>query len=142
MAGNQPLRGRDPIVAVTFEEVVENARIGLVGEITAVRDLLTGFIKSLRVHDGVTPGGAVFVAAANGGAAAVLPPALVVPGIAAVIVAANDSFTINHTLGYNPMVQVLDSTGAPYAGVQITYDDADNVTLVFAAAGSYTVTLR
>jgi hypothetical protein len=42
------------------------------------------------------------------------------------------TWVINHNLGFNPNVSVIDSAGSDVEG-DVTYDDVDNLTIVFSA---------
>ena len=123
-------RGRDP-----EQHVVHNSPeaadlfVGLHGEISLVQD--EDGITQLRAHDGYTAGGAVFIPVASE-LAATFPARVALPPLDITV---DDSgvFTIQHELGYKPIVQVLTATGAVF-GAAVMHDDDENLTLTFDPA--------
>ena len=123
-------RGRDPEQHIVHNSPEEaDLFIGLHGEISLVQD--EDGITQLRAHDGYTAGGAVFIPAASE-LAEIFPARVALPPLDITV---DDSgvFTIQHELGYKPIVQVLTAAGAVVA-VQLLHDDDENLTLTFDPA--------
>ena len=106
-------RGRDPEQHVVHAGYAQaNIYIGMHGQITGIADVIGDDPKAiveLRFHDGITPGGHMIP----------LIPAVLTPRspltFASVppefIVDSGQSLTINHELGYYPLVQVMNENG-------------------------------
>lgn len=133
--------GRDPWYHKLHEGQTEaNRYTGKPGELTGVLDATSREIVQIRMHNGQLAGGFIVPtvpassSASMVGAAAAVPPMAITQTGGAVV-------NIAHLLGYVPMVQVLDATGAPVA-FTVDHIDGDNLTLLMAADGSYEVILR
>ena len=140
MADTAKQLGREPHKHHIHESVAAaDVYVGRPGELTMVRTSTGEPIVEARLHDGVGKS-VVLKALPSGSVAAMLPPAVVVPPMTATA-SAGIPVSFNHGLGYFPMVQALDAAGN-IADVQIVHDDAENISLTFAANDTYTIILR
>jgi hypothetical protein len=113
--------------------------MGRLGQITI--EHVFGVPTALRVHTGVVTGGFTVKLEDPKSTAGMLPNAKVVPVVSVVGAVAGQNFNVNHQLGYEPAVVVLDSTGR-YAACAIVHSDAENVTVTFDNAGDYKIYIR
>lgn len=132
-------RGRDPEQHEMHTPAQAAQIAGRLGQITIAHE--AGFPVALHVHNGAIPGGAVIKLEDPRTTAGMLPNAKVVPVVAVVGAVAAQNFTVNHQLGYEPAVVVLDSAGH-YAACAIVHDDVENVTVTFDVAGDYKIYIR
>ena len=115
-------RGRDPEQHVIHPgREVGNAYIGMHGQITGIADVLADDPKAiveLRFHDGITPGGHAvpLIPGAETPRSpltfASVPPEFPLP--------AGGTLTINHELGYRPLVQLIAADGEVVADTRLS----------------------
>lgn len=132
-------RGRDPEQHEMHTAVEAPHVMGRLGQITIEHVL--GVPTALRVHTGVIAGGFIARLEDPKSTAGMLPSAKVAPVVSVVGAVAAQAFNVNHQLGYEPAVVVLDSAGR-YAACAIVHVDAENVTVTFDNAGDYKIYIR
>ena len=134
--------GRDPELHYIHDTIADaDAYLGKPGEITFVRAVPGGPLVQQRDHDGALVGGYVLGLVAAGSLAATFPAAVALPPVT---ITTTDLLPVNfnHLLGYYPMVQVLDPTGAPITPSAIVHPDVENTQITFSSIGTYTVIFR
>lgn len=137
-------RGRDPEQHELVETPAVDSYTGLCGQIVGEFNPSTGEILALRIMDGIHAGGYRVPVSFSQSAVAKLPVAKIVTLTAVDLPVGN--FNIEHMLGYSPMVQILDSTGADVtADFVFTFPDTANLVINntgAAAVNDCTIQLR
>lgn len=134
-------RGRDPEQSEILTAGAEaNNYRGLLGQMTVTRTPGVG-LTGIAVHDGTTPGGTTIALPAPG-VAQDYPTAVIVPSLSVTLVDAVP-LTVTHSLGYFPVVQVVNAdTLTVMTDVTVVHVDFNSFTLTRAVGRPVIVLMR
>lgn len=142
-------RGRDPEQHVVHAGMADANRFkGSHGELTFVAEAVSADMSrqiiQMRAHNGLDAGGFVVPLVPASSPRALLPGAVVYPKVAVTLVEATP-LTVQHDLGYWPLVQVVDpATGTVVADVEIVHSlvDDNSFTVESETAGDFELLIR